>query len=162
MVVVSNSGPLISLAKIGKFSFLKLLSKRVIIPEAVYDEVVKASKGRPGEKETQEALGNWIELKGVRNHLAVQLLEAEIKKGEAESIVLAKELNANLLLIDDNEGRSIAEKNGLKVKGTVGLILIAYYLGLLENPRQTIDELRDKGFYLKDGIYERILKKVAK
>ncbi len=158
MIVVSNSGPLISLAKIGKFYILKHIFKGIIISEGVYVEVVEGGKGKPGEKETEKALGKWIEKTKVSDNLAVQVLLSELKKGEAESIVLAKELKADLILLDDKTARDIAEASGLIAKGTVGILIIAKEMGIIKNFRIVINKLRDKGFYLKEDTYQRILR----
>lgn len=159
MIIVSDSGPLISLAKISEFHILKYIFERVIIPDSVYAEVVEEGKGRPGEKETKKALGKWVEKIKVSDRTAVQVLLSELKKGEAESIVLAKELNADLILLDDKTARDMAEASGLMVKGTVGIILMANEMGIIKNFRTVVNRLRDKGFYLKEDIYQRILKK---
>jgi len=159
MIVVSNSGPLISLAKIGKFFLLRQLFQKIIIAEAVYAEVVKEGRGRPGEKEIKEALGKWIKKISVNNQLAVEVLLPELKRGEAESIVLARELKADLFLLDDKYARDIAEASGLEVKGTVGILFTAKEMNIMKNLKEVIDDLREKGFYLKEDVYQRILQK---
>jgi len=158
LILVSDSGPLISLAKIGKFSLLKKIFGEVIIPEAVYQEVVEEGRGKAGEEEVRSA--KWIEVKKIENHLAVRVLLSEIKKGEAESIVLADEVNADLLVMDDSDARHIAEKSGLDVIGTVGILITAGELGLIKDTVKAIDDLRDRGFYLKDEDYRWILKEL--
>jgi predicted nucleic acid-binding protein len=158
MIIVSDSGPLISLAKINKFSLLKQVFKEIIIPEGVYIEVVEEGRGKDGAKETREALGKWVKKVRVKDSLAVQLLLPDLKRGETESIVLAKELNADLILIDDRNARDIAEASGLIIKGTVGILLIAKEMGIIKEFKKVVDELRNKGFYLKDNTYNRILK----
>ncbi len=160
MIVVSDSGPLISLAKIGKFHILKYIFKKIIIPDGVYTEVVEEGKDRPGEKEIERALGKWIEKIKVSDHLAVQVLLSELKKGEAESIVLAKEVKADLILLDDKTARSIAESSELIAKGTVGILIIAKEIGIIKNFRTVINKLRGKGFYLKEDTYQRILREI--
>jgi predicted nucleic acid-binding protein len=62
MIVVSNAGPLIVLAKIGRFDLLQSIFGRLIIPQAVYDEVAIAGAGRPGADETRQACDAWIEI----------------------------------------------------------------------------------------------------
>ena len=159
MIVVSNSGPLISLAKINNFVLLRQIFKKILIPEWVYVEVVEEGKGRFGEKETKDALGHWIEKVAVGDRLAVQLLLPEIKRGEAESIVLAKERNADVVLLDDKDARDIAEASGLTIKGTIGVLFMAKEMGMIKNLKTVIDTLSDKGFYIDDDTYRRILKR---
>ena len=159
MIVASDSGPLISLAKIGKFSILKQLFQKIIIAEGVYTEVVMEGRGRPGEKEIKEALGKWIEKVNVSNRLAIEVLLPELKRGEAESIVLARELKADLLILDDKYARDVAEASGIKIKGTVGILLTAEEIGIIKNLKEVMDSLIEKGFYLKEDVYKRILKR---
>jgi len=80
--VVSNSGPLIALATIGRLDLLKDLFGQVCIPQAVYDEVVVYGEGEPGTKETDEA--EWIKTFKVEDRLAVSLLREEMAAGESE------------------------------------------------------------------------------
>lgn len=160
MIIVSNSGPLISLAKIDRFSLLNRLFKKIIIPEAVYTEVVEDGDRKPGQAETKEALGKWIEKMKVSDYLAVQLLLPQLKRGETEAIVLAREIKCDLILLDDKCARDIAEVSGLAVKGTVGILLIAKEMGMIKDLKIVIDQLMEKGFYLKEDIYQRILKEI--
>lgn len=158
MIIVSNSGPLINLAKIGRFSLLKQLFGKIIIPEAVYIEVVKEGKRKPGQAETNEALGKWIEKMKVSDYLAIHLLLSQLKRGEAEAIVLAREIKCDLILLDDKCARDIAETSGLAIKGTLGILLTAKEMGIIKDLKMAIDHLIEKGFYLKEDIYQRILK----
>ncbi len=111
MTVVANAGPLIALAQIGHFDLLRSLYGRVHIPPAVRREVVIMGKGRAGSSETVEA--NWIHVLDVRETTAVELLKGRLDTGESEAIVLALQLHADLLLIDEALGRRVAEARGL-------------------------------------------------
>jgi len=82
----------------------------------VWTEVVEKGKGRPGCKEVKDA--NWILINEVKNILGIEALKHEIGIGESETIILAKELNADLVLIDDRIAKEIAISMGLNVTGT--------------------------------------------
>ena len=97
MTVVSDSTTLISLAKIGQFELLGDLFTEIIIPASVYEEVVNKGKGRQGQQQVKNS--SWIRLKPVKNRLAVQALKTVLGEGEAEAIVLAKEENADIVLL---------------------------------------------------------------
>ena len=103
MKIVSNSSPLIALAKIEKLDILLIYD--VVIPKAVFDEITK-----PKKKYVKE-LYKWGKDKviEVMNRKAVEYLELIIDKGEAETIALAEELNADAVLIDDLKARKIAK-----------------------------------------------------
>jgi len=112
-VVVSNSTPLIALASIGRFSALRELFTQIHIPQAVLSEVAGDKRRRAGSREILAA--SWINTVQVENIASVDFLRTLVDQGEAESIVLSRELNANLLLIDDKDGRKIAESAGIPV-----------------------------------------------
>ncbi|WP_246112250.1 hypothetical protein [Thermococcus aciditolerans] len=99
MIVVSDSGPLIALAKVRKLNILNELFGEVIIPRAVWVEVVERGKGKPGSEDVESA--TWIRVLEVKDKLSVEILTREIEVGEAEAIVLAKELNADLIILDE-------------------------------------------------------------
>lgn len=81
MIVVADATPLIALAKIRKFFLLKDLFGELLIPKAVYEEVVDSGKGRPGQKEVE--VSSWIKTQVVGDNLAVSALETMLGRGEA-------------------------------------------------------------------------------
>jgi predicted nucleic acid-binding protein len=99
MTVVSNSTPLIYLAAIGQFDLLRVLHGRIHIPSAVYDEVVTQGAGRWGAAETGGA--NWIDQHKVADISQVALLQNHLHGGESEVVVLAEELHADLIIVDE-------------------------------------------------------------
>lgn len=157
MKIVSNSTPLINLSKIKCFNLLESLYKKIYIPPEVYNEIVERGKGRYGSKEVKEA--PWVIVKEVKNKLAVELLLSELDKGEAETIVLAQEIKADLVLIDQPKPRKIAKFGKLKVKGTLGILFDAKRKGLIKNLKHLLDELKIKRTWIDDRIYQEILRK---
>jgi len=160
MVVVVDSSPLIILAKIEQFELLHRLFGKIYIPDAVYKEVVERGKGRPGDREVKQA--KWIERSTIQDNLAVQLLLSEIRDGDAESIVLAKEVNADLLILDDNKARIIAKLSKLNVRGTVALLIMGYNKGYITDFKLSMDNLIKKGFYIAEKTYQNILDETLK
>ena len=153
--MVSNSSPLIALAKIGKLYILKELFGEVIIPKAVWDEVVVKGKGKPGAEEVEKA--EWIKVRDVRDKLSVEVLKGEIEIGEAEAIILAKELNADLLIMDESIPRVIAESIGLRVIGSLAILYIAKKRGLIRDDfDEIVKELRAKGVRFSDKVINRL------
>lgn len=155
--VVSNSGPLIALATIGKLDLLKGLFGQIYIPTAVYDEVVISGSGRPGARETTDA--DWIKVHQVMEDLPVNLSRDELGAGESEAIVLARELEAAYLLMDDAVARRKAQHIGLNITGTLGVLLMAKARGLVSAIRPLLDDLRQTDFRMSPTVYREVLNK---
>ena len=128
-MIISNSSPLILLAKIGKLNLLEKLYKRITLPYAVYNEVVARGKS---ENYSDAAL---IE-KNINEFIFVKHLNQEYKKeaeklssivgfGESEAISLCIQEKSELLLIDNFEPRKIAQSKGIKCRSTPGILLEA-------------------------------------
>jgi predicted nucleic acid-binding protein len=159
VIIVSNAGPLIALAKIERFELLRKLFSKLYIPQAVYDEVVVIGAGRAGAKETEQAVGDWIKVQEVKDIVMVKSLLTKLGKGESEAIALALETKADLVLLDDYKARATAEFMGLNMTGTVGMLNKAQKEGLISDLRPLLDELRARGFRLSDKVYAEILKR---
>ena len=153
MKVVSNSTPLIALSRINKFGLLREYFGEIYIPKEVYDEVVTRGGNQFGAEEVVSA--KWIKVENVESIIAVESLSIALDKGEAEAIVLAREKSA-MLIIDEGDGRRIAESLSLKITGTVGILLLASADSKLDF-KKTIDELIAVGFRLSEKEYKRIL-----
>ena len=153
MIVVSDSSVLIALSRIGHLGLLKSLYSKIMIPQAVYDEVVQAEEERPGSAEVLAA--DWIEVQQVTDRVAVTLLREQLDRGESEAIVLAIEAEAQALLIDEARGRRIAQARGLAHIGTVGIVVLAKRQGLVDSATALLDELMAVGFRMDSRLYER-------
>lgn len=140
MRAVVNSTPLVALALIDRLSILSAIFDKVLVPRSVYEEVVVEGRGRPGAQEVRSA--SWLE---VREPSTISTLPAELiglDAGELDTILLAQEVNADWVLMDERLGRRVAQTLGLKVKGTLGLLLTAHYAGLL--PRQDAEDAAER------------------
>lgn len=151
MIVVTNAGPLIALAQIGHFSLLQLLYGQLHIPPAVRNEVVASGGGRPGAQEVDSA--TWIRIVNVHDITAVQLLKERLDAGESEAIVLAIELKADLLLMDEARGRRVAETRDLNKIGTVGTLVLAKKRGLVASVTPLLDALMVSEFRMSKELY---------
>jgi len=100
-----------------------------LVPKAVWREVVEEGKGQPGAQEVANA--GWIEVAEVKNRAVGEVLLAHLDRGEAEVIALAQERQADLVLLDEKEAREFAERLGLRVLGTLGLLVWAKREGLV-------------------------------
>lgn len=151
MIVVANAGPLIALAQIGQLEILPALYGEIHIPPAVRREVLAYGRERPGAAEISTA--SWIRVNPIRDRTAVQLLLERLDAGESAAIVLAIEMEADLLLIDEARGRRVAEARDVRKTGTVGTLIAAKRQGLLPAVTPLLDSLRASGFRLSDDLY---------
>ena len=154
-MIVSNASPLIVLLKINKLSILKKLFEKIVISEAVYKEIT----AKEYDKLIFDKL-EWIEARSVRNIEMTALLEKLIDKGEAEAIVLARELNVTLL-IDDAKARKYAKLLNIEVIGTLGLLKIAKRRGLVRSVKKVINSMLAVGYYIEDKLVRKILKDIG-
>lgn len=157
MIVVSNTSPLVGMARIGQLKLFQQLYRELLIPEAVWQEVVVTGAGKPGAKDVREA--TWIKKQQVDNQGLVQALRQELDRGEAEAIALAFEVKADLLIIDERLGREMARHLGLKHMGIIGVLIEAKHKGLISQIKPNLDALSSAaGFHLSKALYNRVLK----
>ena len=153
-VVVANSTPLIGLSRIRRLHILEELFGKVIVPAAVFREVSVVRGELPGAQEVRGA--EWIETREVHSRTVVEFLALTVDAGEAEAIALAKEIGADLLLIDDRRGRRTANGVGLSISGTPG-VLLRYYQGDEKGFQVALGELVANGFRLGRDEQAKIL-----
>jgi len=158
MIIVSDSGPIISFARAGYLKLLGQLFQEIIIPEAVYEEIAIIGIGRAGAKEVIS--GEWIKTKRTKNRLKVKQLPAMLGLGEREAIILAQELNATLL-IDDRKAREVAEENGINCFGSLRVLKEAKDRKLIDAIKPVGDELIVTGLRIDSSLYQRFLQEVG-
>ena len=125
MIVVSDTTPLISLLKINQLDLLEKLFGEVLIPEAVFNELTVDERF---QLETQLIRQKeFIAVKPVNNLESVSILKRAtgLDQGESEAIVLTDELKADLLLMDEAKGRNVSAQMGLRIMGTIGILIAA-------------------------------------
>ncbi len=143
MIVVSDTSVITSLIQVGHAELLQELHGTVLIPPAVHRELLR----------THTVIPTLIEVRDVADRAQIADLEAELDLGEAEAIVLAKESNADLLLIDEKLGRQVALREGLRIAGLVGLVVEAKYRGLIGSVRELLRQLEtEAGFRVSNAV----------
>jgi predicted nucleic acid-binding protein len=157
MIVVSDTTPVISLLKVGQLDVLRKMYGTVVIPAAVYHELV-TNKAFPEEAEAVKRC-EFIRQENVRNELAVKILEANanLDKGESEAIVLFEDLNADLLLIDERKARAVAQEMGITVTGTLGVLLEARRLGYVPRLRPLLEALIASNIRISETLFNEIV-----
>lgn len=156
MIIVSDSSPIINLAAIGHLDLLHQLYNQILIPQAIYNEIVLNGAGLPGAHEVQTS--SWIITQTVPDPILVKVLEAELDTGEAEALALAVTLKADLLLIDERLGRNVAKRLGLKFIGLLGILILAKHQKLIALLKPLLEELITKaGFWVSPQLYATVL-----
>lgn len=153
-VVVVNSTPIISLAILDQLDLFRILYSRVLIPPAVYDEVLAGGPSRPGGAQLEAA--SWIERVQLQDPRRADLI-SDLDRGEAEVIALAQEVDADLVVIDERLGRRHAKRLELLVTGTLGVLLKAKNEGTLTKIAPLIEALQQGGIRLASDLVDRVL-----
>jgi hypothetical protein len=157
MIVISNTSPITNLSAIGQFDLLQKLYDTIYIAEGVWKELNAKDQPWPGSGDVERSA--WVKRKKVKNQTVVTTLREDLDPGESETIALAIELKADLVLMDETDGRHKAKRLGLNVTGVIGILLEAKSKGHISEARPFLDRLRQEaGFYLSKHVYQEALK----
>jgi len=160
MIVVSNTSPLTNLAAIGHFELLRKLFGEIHIANGVWEELNKGGRRHPGSREVENA--SWVHRHEVSNQTVTALLRRDLDLGEAETLALALELRADLVLLDEQEGRHAAIRLGLRPFGVLAVLLRAKRQREIGEIRPLLDALRQEaGFFLGDSLYRQVLEEAG-
>lgn len=152
MTVVSDTSPLTALLRVGESVILSNLFTVIIIPAAVSMELRRAHSDLP----------DWLRIECVKDVHQVKILAETVDSGEAGAIVLAKELRADRLLIDERKGRRLAHQEQVPVIGLLGVVILAKRRNLIPSGRALLDRLhREAGMYLADDVREAALQTIS-
>ena len=156
MIVVSDTSPLNYLILIGEVEVLSGLFGEVYVPPEVLREAL-----HPGSPEIvrswAEKPPSWLKVRGPR---AMTEPARELGRGEAEAIALAKEIGADLLLMDDRDGTRHARQRGLGVIGTLAVIDEAAARGLL-SLSEALARLQQTNFRVSEALLRTLLEREA-
>ena len=145
--VISNTTPLIALSEIGKIHILRDLYGEIMIPQGVLDEL----KTEPGYSEIRNNT-DWVHVKDISDYSQKKMFTARLHKGEVETILLALEEEADLIILDDLLARKTAKYLDIPLTGTIGTIVKAKKAGYISNASHIIDQLIANGLYITDKV----------
>ncbi len=151
--IVSNTTPIISLLKLSRLDILKDLYSDISIPYAVYQEI-ESGKNKSYYQDLTKL--SWINIVKIQDRNALKYF-LDLDAGEAESIVLATELRADLIIIDEKLGRFYAKHADLKVTGTIGILIKAKQQGIIKNLKPLLYELIEKNVWISENLISEIL-----
>jgi len=162
MIVVSDTTPLISLLKTGRLDTLEKLFGEVRIPDAVFEELT--SNPRYSDEAAAIRSYPYIDIISVSDADAVEQVSREdgLDLGESEAIVLTQEISADLLLMDEARGRDVARSMGLRITGTVGILLLSYERGILNKDEivDCVERLRDANRFIGERYLQLLLERI--
>ena len=143
-VVIADTSCLIVLTKIDALQFLKKLYQEIFVtPEIV--------------TEFGDELPEWIVVEEVSDKRFLQILNTSLDLGEASAIALALEKKDSLLILDDLKGRREAEKLGLRITGTLGVLLKAKQQDVIKKIKPYIEKLKQRDFHISLQLEKEIL-----
>ena len=146
--IISDTSCIILLDKIGHLNLLEKVYNKVVITPEILEEF--------GQK-----IPDWISVKKSSNPAIQKTLEQTLDLGEASAISLAFDLINATLIIDDLKARKIAKSLNFKVTGTLGVIVRAKELGLIEHIKPLINQLIHEDFRISQNVVDEILKRVG-
>lgn len=159
MIVVSDTTPLISFLKVGHIDLLEKLFGKVFVPQAVYNELTADIRFKHEAQQIEQS--TFIEVRAVENIGSVSVLKRAtgLDQGESEAIVLTDELKADVLLMDEAKGRTVSNEMGIKVMGTIGILMAAYEECELTSSeaKECIDILQRTGRHISQKHYQMLL-----
>lgn len=154
-IIVADAGPLIFLAKLDRLNLIQNQGEEIYLPKAVFSEI--QAKKDDASVEIIKAAKSWLQVEKVKNQEAVHLLLADLDIGEAEVIVLANELKADRLLLDDLDARRFARRINRPIIGTLGILLTAKLQGKIPSVHDEILKLQGHGFWAAETLITQIL-----
>lgn len=160
MLIIADTTPIISLIKIDELELLSDMYGEIILPEAVYNELVN----NPLMSNEAEIIkkSSFLKVTKVENEFAVKLLQKQLNlgAGESEAIVLADTLKADILVIDERKARGIAKSMGINITGTLGILVDARKQNRIEKLKPLLDKLINNNIRISEKLYSDVLELV--
>ncbi|MBL8091507.1 MAG: DUF3368 domain-containing protein [Anaerolineales bacterium] len=152
MLIIADSSALIAIATCDGLDLLLQVYEEIKIPEAVYAEIVAP------EKSYADALGAFLVGRVVKvQPVQSKFISTGLGRGEIEAMSLYNQISADILLIDDQKARSIAEQNEITCIGVLGFLVIAKQKGVIKKIKPYIQRLEDSPIYYGDELLKRVL-----
>ena len=157
--VIVNSTPIILFSNIDQLNILKQIYGEIIIPQAVYDEVTaKADSACQNLKNNFD----WIKIESIKNPHQKKMYQAKLHDGEVEVMILAQEEpKASLVILDDNSAKKTAKFLQLTVTGSLGVLVKAKKLKIIEAVKPLMDSFIANGFFVTQNIYDMVLEQAG-
>lgn len=157
MNAVSNTTPLRYLIAIEQEHLLGKLFEKVFVPVAVYEELTDARTPETVRRRVG-SLPAWFEVRAV-DETGASTFPVTLHRGERQSILLAETLRVEVLLIDEQIGRTIARSRDLPLSGTLGVLERADRMGFVTDFPQLLQRLKASGFFITNALEQQLLER---
>lgn len=156
MTIVCDTSPLLLFARADRLGLLPALYQRVVVPGAVLQEVnVQADEpARQIQVHVQQDVFQRKEAQG----RSLDAVGENMGRGERAAIALARELDAELVVLDDEQGRTEARRHGLSITGSIGILIEAKERDAIASMRRELDRLVEEGLWIDEQLYDRVLR----
>lgn len=153
-LIVSDTSPLLNLALIDRLDLLETQFSAITVPRQVWSELTNGEDGLEALRALRDE--RFLELVEVEHsELFVEIFH-ELDIGETAAICHAVENDADLVLLDERDGRRVARRHGVDITGVVGILLRGAKTGEVDLEHE-LDALREAGFWISDDLYTRVL-----
>ena len=153
MILIADSSALISLSICNQLELLDKLFDRVQVPLSVYNEI------NVPDKPESKVLVKYLKENTVNVDLSSYIISTpRLGRGELEAMALFKKLNADFLLTDDKPARKTAEYNGIKIIGSIGILIWAKKQNLIKEVKPSLNEIYNSYIFLSEDLYQYVLK----
>jgi len=155
MKSVSNTTPLRYLIAIEQEHLLGKLFEKVFVPAAVHEELTDAKTPELVRRRVA-SLPSWFEVRKV-DETRMPTFPVTLHRGERQAILLAEAVRADVLLIDEQVGRTIALSRNIPLSGTLGVLERADTMGFVSNFPQVLQRLKASGFFIAETLEQQLL-----
>jgi predicted nucleic acid-binding protein len=155
MKAVSNTTPLRYLIAIEQEHLLGKLFEKVFVPVAVHEELTDAKTPEIVRRRVA-SLPAWFEVRSV-DEMRMPTFPVTLHRGERQAILLAEALRVDVLLIDEQIGRTIALSRNIPLSGTLGVLELADRMGFVSNFPLVLHRLRASGFFITETLEQQLL-----
>lgn len=146
--IISDTSCFIVLSNIGKLELLqKIYGEIITTPEVVL--------------EYESPLPNWVKVQSPTDKYSQKILELQLDKGESSAIALAIEIPESTVILDDYKARKLALNIGIRVTGTIGVIIKAKLCGIIPSVKPYIENMQKAGFYIDEKLVKQICKEAG-
>lgn len=158
MPTVSDTSPILNLARIGRSHLLHEQFGEVYIPSAVAQELRALAKNTEDAKVRLVLNESWLITVPLKSTVLARRLQLELDDGESEAIALALEASAETVLMDEHDGRQVALHLGLNVTGVMGVLIRAKKLARIPAIVPEIERLRQQAnFFISKKLIQQTL-----